>query len=189
MSIPFLDYLDHSIYRSWSDCDGVFLLSDDALLPEFCYFPEEGIPQQNPDQFFDYCFELTMDAEYMLRELLGFLVDFRQKRKLTLFLLYFCDLLEITYNKEKGTLLECSFQIDFSDRVSIRYSSRICGCVVCWDGKQESFHNISPNAIDDLRRILSEIWESIRELPIWTTTAENNQTVKVCRRFSSMESI
>lgn len=189
MSLPFLDYLDHSAYCSWNDCDGIISLSGDALIPQSCYFPEEGIPQRNPDQFFDYRFELTLDAEYMLRELLGFLVAFRQKRKLTLFLLYFCDFLEITYSRDSGMLLECNFQIDFSDRVTVRYSSRMCGCVVCWDGKQESLHKISINAIDDLRQILSEIWDSIRELPIWITMAENDQTVKICRRFPSAESI
>lgn len=187
MSIPFFDYLDNSDYSPWNDGSGIISLSGDALLPESCYFPEEGIPRRNASQFFDYRFELTMDAENMIRELLGFLVDYRQKRKLVLFLFYFCDSLEITYSRDSRKLLECCFQIDFSDCVSIRYSSRMCGCLVCWDGQRESFHKISVNAIDDLRRILSEIWESIRELPIWVTTEENDQSLKICRMFPSVE--
>ena len=85
MSIPFFDYLDNSAYSPWNDGSGIISLSGDALLPESCYFPEERIPHRNASQFFDYRFELTMDAENMIRELLGFLVDYRQKRKLTLF--------------------------------------------------------------------------------------------------------
>ena len=120
-----------------------------------------------------------LEAESALRSFLGILVVFHQKRKLVQFLLGFCDRLEITYDKNTRNLRECRFQIDFSDRISVQYSSRICGCIVTFDGKQDSFYSISPYAIDDLRRILAEIWKIIRALPIWRTLEENANFVKV----------
>jgi hypothetical protein len=68
----------------------------------------------------------------------------------------FCDLLEITYDITTGVLKEYRFQIGFSDRISLRYSSRMCGCIILLNGKQDSFHHVSPFAIDDLRSILTE---------------------------------
>ena len=104
------------------------------------------------------------------------------RRKLTHFLLGFCDLLEITYEKNTGSLRKCRFQIDLLDGVSILYSSRMCGCIIMLDGKQDSFHRISPRAIDDLRRMIANIWESIRGLSIWEVVAENENDVTIQRR-------
>lgn len=169
-------------YNPWHDEDFILSLSDNRPLPAECFFPADGIPQRNPDRYFDYRFDLMMEAESALRGTLGILVDFKQRRKLMQFLLFFCDQLEITYKKSTGVLQECRFWIDFSHRISILYSSRMCGCTIALDGKQDSFHNISPFAIDDLQCILEEIWEQMRELPIWEITEENDRTVTFRRR-------
>lgn len=182
--------MDHSdkelwpFYRCnpWHDEDFILSLSEDTVLPGYCFFPRDGIPQRTPDRYFDYRFDLMMEAENALRGILGVLVDFKQRHKLMQFLLFFCDQLEITYGKNTGELLECRFRIDLSDHISILYSSRMCGCIIALDGKQDSFHNISPLAIDDLRRLLAEMWEQMRELPVWEITAENDRTVTIRRR-------
>lgn len=114
---------------------------------------------------------------------MGLLVDFRQKRKLWHFLLGFCDFLEITYDITTGVLKECRFQIDFSDHISLYYSTRMCGCIILLDGEQDSFHRISPIAIDDLRRILTETWEDIRALPIWHVISESGHEVQLRPRY------
>lgn len=150
------NHLDFYRYSPWDDCGNVLSLTSTSELPDSCLFLEAGIPQRNLDAFFDYQFDLMLEAETTLRSVLGLLVDFRQKRKLWHFLLGFCDFLEITYNLSTGVLTECRFQIDFSNRISLRYSSRMCGCIILLDGKQDSSHRISPFAIDDLRRILTE---------------------------------
>lgn len=176
------EYLDFYRYNPWDDCEAILSLSVDPALPDACLFPEDGIPQRNRIAFSDERFDLMLEAESALRSFLGLLVDFRQKRKLMHFLLGFCDLLEITYDRTTGALKECRFQIDFSDRISLRYSSRMCGCIVMLDGKQDSFHSISPYAIDDLRRILVQIWEEIRKLPIWEVVSEKGNEVQVRQR-------
>ena len=166
----------------WEDCDGALPLLPGRILPEDCFFPEEGIPQSNADRYFVYRFDLMLEAESALRSFLGLLVGFRQKRKLAQFLLGFCDLLEVTIDTGTGALQECRFRIDFSDGVSLGYSSRICGCMILLDGKEDTFHRISPYAIDDLRRLLSDIWEKIHGLPVWETVArKDNLTTLRCR--------
>lgn len=169
-------------YNPWDDEAFILDLLEDAALPGYCFFPADGIPQRNPDRYFDYRFDLMLEGENALREILGMLVDFKQRRKLMQFLLFFCDQLEITHGKSTGELLECRFRIDFSDRISISYSTRLCGCIIALDGKQDSFHNISPLAIDDLRRLLAEMWEQMRQLPVWEITAGNDRTVTFRRR-------
>lgn len=181
------NYLDFGHYNPWDDCEDILSLSASPELPEACLFPADGIPQSNQNAFFDYRFDLMLEAESALRSFLGLLVDFRQKCKLKHFLLGFCDLLEITYDRTTGVLKECRFQIDFSDRISLRYSSRMCGCIIMLDGKQDSFHSISPYAIDDLRRILVQIWVDIRALPIWEIILVKDHEVHV-RHVCSDES-
>lgn len=173
------NYLDFFRYNPWDDCESILSLSASPEFPDACLFPEDGIPQRNRDGFSDYRFDLMLEAESALRSFLGLLVDFRQKRKLMHFLLGFCDLLEITYDRTTGALTECRFQIDFSDRISILYSSRMCGCIILLEGKQDSFYSISPYAIDDLRRILVQIWEDVRALPIWEVISEKGNKVQV----------
>lgn len=149
---------ENAFYRSspWDGCDF------DSVA-----FLKDGIPQKDPDRYFDYCLDLLLEADTALRGLLGLMVDFRQKRKLTQFLLSYCDLLEMTCQKHTGTLLECRFQIDFSDHISIVYSTRMCGSKILLDGKESHFHPISPEAIDDLRQLIILIWEEIRTWPVW----------------------
>lgn len=171
-------------YNPWHDENFLFSLSEDTVLPGYCFFPQDGIPQRTPDRYFDYRFDLMMEAENALRGILGVLVDFKQRRKLMQFLLFFCDQLEITYGKNTGELLECRFRIDLSDHISILYSSRMCGCIIAFDGKQDSFHNISPLAIDDLRRLLAEMWEQMRELPIWEIITDNGKEIQIRRNLS-----
>lgn len=140
----------------WDGCD-----FDSAV------FQRDGIPQRGPDRYFDYCLDLQLEADAAIRDLLGLMVDFRQKRKLTQFLLGYCDLLEITCHKHTGILKECRFRIDFSDSISISYSTRMCGSKIMLDGKETHLHSISPEAIDDLRQLMVPIWEEIREWPVW----------------------
>lgn len=182
MKIPDTQYLEFYRCNPWDDCDSILSISNNTDLPAACIFPEDGIPQRNPDACFDFRFDLMLEAESALRSFLGLLVDFRQRRKLTQYLLGLCDLLEITYDKNTGALKECRFRVDFSDRVSILYSSRMCGCIIALDGKQDSFHPITPQAIDDLRHLLAEIWEMIRKIPVWETTAEHGQLVTIQRK-------
>lgn len=177
------EYLDFCRYDPWTECEGILSLAATTVLPDACLFSKDGIPQRNEDARFDYRLDLMLEAESVLRSVLGLLVGFGQKRKLTQFLLGFCDLLEITYDRNTGTMKECRFQIHFSDRVSLCYSSKMCGCTILLDGKQDSFHRISPYAIDDLRHILSEIWNVIHELPIWEMAAENGSLVTVQHRL------
>lgn len=169
-------------YNPWDDGEFLLSLSEETVLPEYCFFPEDGIPQRNPDRYFDYRFDLMLEAESAFRSFLGLLVDFHQKRKFAQFLLYFSDFLEVTYETNTRTLQECRFRIDLSDRVSILYSSRMCGCILFLDGKQDSFHNISPQAIDDLRRLLAEVWENIRDMPVWEVTKGKDLAATMRRR-------
>jgi len=160
----------NAFFRS-SPWDGVD--SDSAV------FQKDGIPQNGPDRYFDYRLDLLLEADDAIRSLLGLTVDFRQKRKLTQFLLGYCDLLEMIYNKYTGILLECRFQVDFSDRISIVYSTRMCGSKILLDGKQERLSPLSPQAIDDLRQLMVPIWEEIREWPIWEMVEEEREFLKV----------
>lgn len=169
-------------YNPWDDGDSILSLSEGIALSAACFFPEDGIPERDCNKYFDYRLDLMLEAELAVRGLLGFLVDFHQREKLTRFLLCFCDHLEITYRKNAGELEACSFQINFSDQIALCYSSRMCGCIVALDGKQDSFHSISPCAIDDLRHILEEIWGTIREFPLWEIKAENDQYVTIQRK-------
>lgn len=137
-------------------------------------FQRDGIPQKGPDRYFDYLLDLQLEADAAIRDLLGLMVDFRQKRKLTQFLLGYCDLLEMTCHKYTGTLRECRFQIDFSDSISIVYSTRVCGSKILLAGKETHFHPISPEAIDDLRQLMVPIWEEIREWHIWEMVEERD---------------
>lgn len=184
MPTQFDKYLDYYRYNPWDECDGILSLSGSPELPDSCRFPENGIPQRNPDTLFEYRFDLMLESESKLRSFLGHLVDFRQQRKLTQFLLGFCDAVEITFYKDSGALKECRFQIDFSDRISIIYSTRMCGCITVLDGKMDSFHRISVYAIDDLRQPIGKIWEQIRDLPLWETVSENGNTVRIRRKLS-----
>lgn len=179
-------YLPFYRYNPWHDDDEIISLQADTILPAACFFPKEGIPQRGPDRYFDYRFDLMLEAESALRDVLGLLVDFRQSRKLAHFLLSFCDHLEFTYDKDTGILRACCFRINFSDGVSIQYSSRVCGCILLLDGKQNSFHSISPQAIDDLRRLLAEIWDTIRNIPVWETVYESDQQITVVRRATAI---
>lgn len=171
-------------YNPWHDEDDLISLSEIEPLPADCFFATDGIRQRTPDRYFDYLFDLMLEGENALRLILGVLVDFKQRRKLMQFLLFFCDQLEIKYVKSNGKLLECQFRIDFSDRVSVSYSTQLCGCIIALAGKQDSFHKISSLAIDDLRCLLVEIWAQMRELPVWETIEENDRTV-TCRRKES----
>lgn len=175
-------YPDFVRSSPWDDGNEILSLFYNTIIPDDGIFLENSIVQKNLDRFFNCRFDLMIEAESVLRSTLGLLVDFRQKRKLTHFLLGFCDLLEITYEKNTGSLRKCRFQIDLSDGVSILYSSRMCGCIIMLDGKQDSFHRISPRAIDDLRRIIADVWESIRGLSIWEVVAENENDVTIQRR-------
>lgn len=177
------NYFDFYRYNPWDDYEDILSLVDCAKLPDTCRFPEDGIPQRNRNAFSDYRFDFMLEAESALRSFLGFLVDFRQKRKLAHFLLSFCDLLEITYDRTTGAVKECRFQIDFSDHISLLYSSCMCGCIILLDGKQDSFHPISPYAIDDLRHILAQIWEVIREMSVWETVEEKGNNVQIRRKL------
>lgn len=154
---------ENAFYRSspWNECD-----FDSAT------FLEDGIPQKGPNRYFDYRQDLLLEADTALRDLLGLLVDFRQKRKLTQFLLGYCDLLEMTCHKHNGTLQECRFRVDFSDRASILYSTRVCGSQLLLDGGEEYFHPLTPEAIDDLRQLIFLIWEEIRAWPVWEMMEE-----------------
>lgn len=177
------EYLAFCRGDPWTDCEGILSLSANTALLGDCLFPEDGIPQRNEDARLAHRLDLMLEAESTLRSFLGLLVGFGQRRKLTQFLLGFCDLLEITYDKSTGMMKECRFQIHFSDGVALRYSSRMCGCIIALNGKQDSFHRISPCAIDDLRRILAEIWEVIHGLPVWEVTAQNGSLVTVQHRL------
>lgn len=137
-------------------------------------FQRDGIPQKGPDRYFDYRLDLQLEADAAIRDLLGLMVDFRQKRKLIQFLLGYCDLLEMTCHKHTGTLRECCFRIDFSDHISIVYSTRMCGSRILLDGKETYLHPISPEAIDDLRQLMIPIWEEIRKRPIWEVEEEGD---------------
>lgn len=183
MKNPETQYPEFYRHNPWDDADSILSISDSTILPASCFFPEDGIPQRSPNSFSVYRFDLMLEAESALRSFLGLMVDFRQRRKLTQFLLGLCDLLEITYDKNTGTLKECRFQVEFSNRVSITYSSRMCGCIIALDGKQDSFHHITPQAIDDLRSILTEIWETIRELPIWEVAGQKGDDVYIERKL------
>ena len=128
-------------YNPWDDAEYTLSLLDDAPLPEECFFPTDFIPQRNPDRYFDFITDLSLETESALREILGLLVEFKQRDKLMRFLFTFCDLLEFTWDVDTDELKECKFQIDFSDGVSVRYSTSMCGCIVLMDGVQQRFQS------------------------------------------------
>ena len=169
-------------YNPWDDLEYILSLSEDMPLPEKCFLPRDGIPQRDPNRYFDYRFDLMMEAENALRSILGLLVEFKQRRKLLQFLLFFCDQLEIRYDKRTGEFLNGQFRIDFSDRISLRYCTQLCGCIILQDGKQNLFHDISPIAVDELRCLLAELWETLRELPGWELIEEQDETVTLRRK-------
>ena len=171
-------------YNHWDDAEYIRSLWDNAPLPEGCFFPSDFIPQRSPDRYFDFIIDLSLEAESSLREILGLLVEFKQREKLMRFLFFVCDMLEFTWNKGEDSLGACNFQVDFSDGVSVLYSTNWCGCVVLVDGVQQSFHDISPIAIDELRQLLSEILGRMRTYSIWEITNENDRTVTYRRMFS-----
>ena len=124
-----------------------------------------------------------IEAEGSLREILGLLVEFKQRDKLMHFLFAFCDLLEFTWDVDTDSLKECKFQIDFSDGVSVLYSTSMCGCIVLMDGVQQRFHDISPIAIDELRQLLGEILGRMRMYSIWEISKENDSTATYKRKI------
>ena len=164
-------------YNPWDDANYILSLWDNAPLPAECFFSTDMVPERTPDKYFDFVFDLMLEAESSLREILGLLVEFKQRDKLMQFLLFFCDFVEFTWDKNTDSLNECRFQIDLSDGVSVLYSTRLCGCILLLDGTQQRFHDISPIAINDLRQLLAEIWGQMREFPIWEIKEENDNLV------------
>ena len=102
-------YPDFVRSSPWDDGNEILSLFYNTIIPDDGIFPENSIVQKNPDRFFNCRFDLMIEAESVLRSTLGLLVDFRQKRKLTHFLLGFCDLLEITYEKKHRKPKEMPF--------------------------------------------------------------------------------
>lgn len=164
-------------YNPWDDREMILPCSPERPLPADCFVPENGIPQKDPDAYFDYRFDLMLEAESGLRQFLGVLVGFRQGKKLIHFLLGCFDLLEIVCEKPTEKLLEARFRMYFSDGLSISYSTRMCGCILWLDGKRESFHSISPKAIDDLRQLIGKLWPVLRKLPIWKVVTETDRAI------------
>ena len=164
-------------YNPWHEAANIRCLWENAPLPPECFFPTDLIPQRNPDKYFDFLLDLTWEAQSALREILGILVEFRQRDKLMQFLFFFCDSLEFTLDKTTDSLSECKFQVDFSDGVSVLFSTRLCGCIVTMEGRRHCFHEIALVALDELRQLLDEIWAQSRSFPIWEITEGNDHTV------------
>jgi len=145
---------------------------------------KDGIPQNDPDRYWNYRFNLMLDAASAIHGLLDLLVDYRQKRKLTQFLLCCCDVLEVIYDRRTEALLEYRFRIDLSDRIAMLYSSRIGECYMYLDGKRESLPTLTPDSQAHLSSLLDDIWEDMRNLPDWKTAAESQTAVCVIRSAS-----
>ena len=148
----------------------------------------DGIPQKDPDSYWLYRFNLMLDASSAIHGFLDLLVDYRQKRKLTQFLLCCCDVLEIIYDRRTEILLEYRFRIELSDRITMLYSSRIDECCIYLDGKRESLPTLTPDSHAHLSSLLEEIWEDIRDLPGWKTATESQTAVYVIRSASPASS-
>lgn len=152
------------------------------MISKDAYFDSrDGIHQNDPDSYWHYRFNLMLDATSAIQGFLELLMDYNQKRKLTQFLLYFCDQLEITFDRHTGTIQEYRFQVDFSDRISLQYSSRAEECYVFLDGEKDYLPTLSPEFISVLNQFLAQIWNEIRTLPIWETVTEDTHILRVTR--------
>lgn len=137
----------------------------------------DGIPRNNPDRYWNYRFELMIEAASAMQGVLEFLVNYNQKHRLTQLLLTSCDLLEFTIDRRTGKLLEYRFRICFSDRIALQYSSRPGDCRVYLDGEKDSFPTYFPENLEALSRILEQLWEDTRMLPIWKIVKEDPLTI------------
>lgn len=141
----------------------------------------DGIPWNDPDSYWRYRFDFMLDAASAMQGLLELLVEYRQTRKLTQFLLYCCDQLEITIDRKTGKMREYRFGIDLSNRISLQYSNRVEECRVFLDGQRDSFPTYFPEKLDALGKMLTEIWEDTRGLPVWTIIKEDPLALCVSR--------
>lgn len=142
----------------------------------------DGLPVHGPDEYRKYRFDLMLDAENALRSFLGLLVGYHQTRLFRAFLLYFCDVFELTLDDNPDGLPRFRIRVDFSDRISLEYSTQHIGCLVWVDGKQDSLHRLSAAAMDDLRQMIAELLPDILECPLWDVAKEDGGAVTYRRR-------
>lgn len=142
----------------------------------------DGLPIHDMDEYWHYRFDLMLDAESALRAFLGMLVDYHQTRLLEVFLLGFCDIFEVTFDSNFGSIPRFRFRIDLSDRLSCEYSTHHIGCLIWVDGRQDSLHQISIAAMDDLRQTIAELLPIMLQFPIWDVVKQDGSTVTLRRR-------
>lgn len=157
-------------------------IDSSALMdPPSRILPSDGLQFCDPNLFWEYQFEMALNVESELRMFLATLVTFRQTRKLAHFLGYFADVLELTLPKGPGRFPRFSIRFDFSANLCLEYSTKHCGCVIWLDGKQDFIHPVPPAAMDALRKMIVDVWEILRDKPIWELISETDESFSVRR--------
>ena len=166
---------------------------DDERIPSVCHSAEimEPKPQRlsgdgpiakDADQYWQYQFDVMIEAESALHTFIGLLVDFRQVRKMAHFLMGTADLLEFSIPKDPQRFLKFRFRFDFAPGVSLEYSSQHCGCMIWINGRQDTLHKLSIPAMAALRDRLGQVWEVVKAYPVWDVLSETELSVTVRRR-------
>lgn len=153
--------------------------SSAVMEPPSRILPGDGLQFCDPDLFWEYQFGMTLDAESELRMFLATLVTYHQTRKLAHFLTGFADVFELNLWKNQERLPSFRFRCDFSPRISVECSTKHCGFLIFLDGKQDLLHSIPPVALDDLRKMIVDVWEILKDAPIWQRISETNDTITV----------
>lgn len=143
--------------------------------------PSDGLQFCDPNLFWEYQFEMALNVESELRMFLATLVTFRQTRKLAHFLGYFADVLELTLPKGPGRFPRFTIRFDFSANLCLEYCTKHSGCVLWIDGKQDFIHPVPPAAMDALRKMIVDVWEILRDKPIWELISETDESFTVRR--------
>lgn len=142
----------------------------------------DGLPVHGLDEYWNYRFDLMLDAENALRSFLGLLVGYHQTRLLEAFLLGFCDVFEVTVDDNPHKLPRFRLRVDVSNGLSYEYSTHHAGCLVWVDGKQDSLHCLSTAAMDDLRQMIAELLPTMLQYPIWDVVKQDGGTITMRRR-------
>lgn len=182
--MPYTDYFESIRPSHWQDA-GEYRIprgESEIMDPPSQALPSDGCRDIPLDYYWDYRFDLMDRAEDAVFDLLGTMVDFKQQGKFKALLLGFCDNLEYTYYKSNRDFRFLKFRIDFSESISIEYSTRCLECIIWLNGRRDSMIGLSPCAMDDLRKLAAPIWEQVRDLDIWDTVSEDRDTVTVRRR-------
>lgn len=155
--------------------------SSAPMNPPSRILPSDGLQFCDPHLFWEYQCEMALNVESQLRMFLATLVTFHQTRKLAHFLESFADVLELTFPKYPKRFPRFTIRFDFSANLCLEYSTRHCGFVIWLDGKQDFIHPIPPAALDDLRKMMVDVWKILKDAPIWEQISETDDTVTVRR--------